>query len=260
MSKKQSRATRLANAQRAAERAAALRREQERKERRRRVVVLGAAVLGVLVVVLVVAVLVQSMRDDPGGGPGQVAGAPDGVADEYALPLGPAQAPVTVEVYEDFLCPFCARFERTAGDALQEYADVGDVHVRFRTVAFLDGASEGSEYSTRAMNALGVVLDEAGQDAAVEMHDLLFANQPAEGTTGLSDRQLVDLAVRAGARRGAVAGPIEQRKFEQWVAEATEAASKSGVTGTPTVLVEGEPLEDNSLASLQTAVDTALDR
>lgn len=257
MSKKQSRATKQANAERAAERAAASRREQERKDRRRRSVVVGAAVLAVVAVVLVVATVVRSAWDDPGGGPGQVAGAPRGVVDEYAVPLGSADAKVTVDVYEDFLCPFCAEFERATGSMLERYVGSGEVQVRYHPIAFLDGASEGTDYSTRAMNAVGVVLDERGRQAAIELHDLLFAKQPAEGTPGLSDEQLVTLAVRAGADRTAVESPIMDRRFEQWVASATEAAREKGVMSTPTVLVDGEELEDPGVKSLRAAIDTA---
>jgi len=259
VSKKQSRATKQANAQRAAERAAAIRREQERKERRRRTIVISSVVVGVLAVVLAVTAFVQFTRDDAGGEAGQVASAPRGAVDEYAVPLGPDDAEVTVEVYEDFICPFCRQFELSAGNTLKEYALSGDVQVQFKPVSFFDGQSEGTEYSTRALNALAVVLDTTGDEAAIEMHDLLFANQPAEGTPGLTDDQLIELAVtRAEASRSAVEDPIRDRKFEQWVSEATDAASKAGVNSTPTVLIEGEVLEDPSVESLREAVDAAL--
>ncbi len=257
MSKKQSKATRQANAQRAAERAAATRREQERKERRRRTIVVSAVVLSVLAVVVVIVVAVQSSRDSVGGGAGQTAGEPSGVVDSYAVASGEASAPVKVEVYEDFLCPACGDFEDAAGPTLERYAASKDVQVRYLPISFLDPLSNDTEYSTRAVNAVGVVLDEAGPAAALELHDLLFDNQPAEGSDGLSDGQLVELATRAGADEAAVAGPIEALRFEQWVSEATKAAQDEGVGGTPTVLVNGDKLDDNSVESLTAAVEAA---
>jgi len=260
MSKKQSRMTKQANAQRAAERAAAVRREQE-KDRRRRTVLVGAVAIGVLALIVGTFAFVQSVRDSAGEGAGQVAGAPDGAVDEYAVSLvaegAAGAASVTVEVYEDFMCPVCGQFEADAGDTLREYAESGDVQVRYRPISFLDRASNGTEYSTRSMNAVGVVLDENGPEAALELHDALFANQPAENTDGLSDEELIELAVEAGADRAAVTQPIEDVKFERWVDDATAASQNEGVGGTPTVVVNGEKLEDNSVEALTAAVERA---
>jgi len=258
MSKKQSQATKRANTQRAAERAAAIRREQEKTERRRRSIVVSAVVVGVLVLIVGIGAAVQASRDTTG----QATTPPAGAVDTYGLPLGRDGAPVTVDVYEDFMCPFCGDFEAAADKTLEAYVASGDVQVHFNAVAYLDRFSDGSDYSTRAMNAVGVVLDEAGRAAAVEMHDALYADQPAEGTSGLSDDQLVDRAVEAGADRAAVQGPIENRKFEQWVENASDDANQRGVMSTPTVLVDGETVEfkstDELLVNLRSAVAAAL--
>jgi protein-disulfide isomerase len=258
MSKKQSKATRQANAARAAERAAAIRAEQERAERRKRNLLVTAVVVGVLALVVGVAAWVQAGRDTTG----QVATPPAGAVETYGVPMGPADAPVTVTVYEDFMCPYCGDFEAISSQPLREYAESGQVQVRYHVVSFLDDAS-GTDYSTRAANALAVVLDTAGAEAAVRFHDLLFAHQPAEGTPGLSDEELVDLAVEAGAERAEVAGPIEDRKFEQWVVNATDDWSSSGFNQTPTVTVNGERVEFRSaqdlLANTRAAIEAALE-
>lgn len=258
MTKKQSKSTKQANAQRAAERAASIRQEQEAKERRRRTLMVSASVLAVLAVVVAIAVFVQSGRDTTG----QTATPPEGAVAEYALAMGPADAPVEVTVYEDFMCPYCGLFESVSRDTLKDYAASGDVQVRYHVVSFLDGQSS-SEYSTRAANALAVVLDQAGPEVAVKFHDLLFANQPEEGGDGLSDEQLVDYAVEAGADEAAVAAPIESRTFEQWVVNSTGEWSDRGHNGTPTVTVDGETIEFESaedlLANTRSAIESALD-
>lgn len=254
MSKKQSNATKQANAERAAQRAAALRKEQESKERRRRAVVVTAAVLGVLALVVVIAVAVQAGRDTTG----EAATPPQGAVDSYALPYGETGAPVTVAVYEDFMCPFCGQFETVSQDMLEQYVDQGDVQVRYHMISFLDGASNGTDYSTRAMNAVGVVLDTSGPEVAKEFHDLLFENQPAEGTDGLSDERLIDLAVRAGARESAITPGIEDLEFEQWVENASDQASKDDINSTPTVLVDGERVEGTTIDDLLTKTDQAI--
>ncbi|HET6699100.1 MAG TPA: thioredoxin domain-containing protein [Nocardioidaceae bacterium] len=255
MSSKKSKATQRSNAGRAAERAAAIRAEQERSERRRRAVIVGAVVLVVIAVVVGIGIAVQSGRDTTG----QVATPPSGTVDQYAVPFGEADAPVTVGIYEDFMCPFCGQFEAASGDQLEKYVADGDVQVQYHVVSFLDRASNGTDYSTRAMNAFGVVLDVAGPQTAKKFHDLLYENQPEENSDGLSDEELIDLAVQAGAPREQVAGPIESGKFEQWVANATEAASQAGVTGTPTVMVDGEQVQGATIGELVDAMQTRIE-
>lgn len=254
MAKRKSQATREAQRQANAERAAAVLEEQRKQERRRRNRTIAVAVGVVLVLMLGIGYAVQSSRDTTG----QAATPPAGAVDDYALAVGPADAAATVTVYEDFMCPFCGQFEAASREMLAEQVDAGDVRVEYRVVSFLDRYSNGTEYSTRAMNALGVVLDTSGVEVADRFHELLFENQPAEGTDGLSDDELVDLAVEAGADEDQVRGPVQDREFEQWVVNATSAASEAGVSQTPTVMVDGEPLEATTIDGLVTELDQRL--
>jgi protein-disulfide isomerase len=256
MTKKQSKATKQANAQRAAERAAAIHREREAKDRRRGAVTVTVVVVGALILLLAIGLAVQSLRDTSG----QSAKPPNGVAGGYALPYGSASAPVHMTVYEDFMCPFCRHFEAGSRAMLKQYVDRGDVQVRYHLLSFLDSASNGTDYSTRSMNALGVVLDTAGPKVAKRFHDLLYENQPREDTSGLSDEQLISFAVKAGADRNRISAPIKSLKFEQWVTNSTDAASKAGVNGTPTVVIDGKTLPPMATSKLLATVKARIDR
>jgi len=256
MSKRQSNATKQANLQRASERAA-IRAEQEAKERRTRAFIVTGTVAAVLVVVVALVVGFQASRDTTG----RAATSPAGAVDGYALPIGQDDAPVVVTVYEDMMCPFCGLFESISSERMKEYAESGDVQVRYHVVSFLDRASE-TRYSTRAANAIAVVLDTAGPEVAVAFHDALFANQPPEGGPGLPDEQMIEMAVEAGADRAAIEGPIADLAFEQWVVNSTGEWSDRGFTGTPTVTVNDEKVEFTSaedlLAGTEAAIDEAL--
>ena len=50
------------------------------------------------------------------------------------------------------------------GDAVAKAVEAGKVKVEYRPIAFLDDAST-TDYSSRALNALMVVLDTSGLDA-----------------------------------------------------------------------------------------------
>lgn len=234
---------------RASQQAAAIRREAAAKEQAKRNRSVTAAVLVAVLAVVGVGYSVQSSRDTTG----QVATAPNGV-DGFAFPFGEEGAQVTVDVYEDLMCPYCGLLEGASRQTVEELVATGDVRVRYHVIAFLDRAST-SEYSSRATNALAVVIDTAGAEVAKRFHDLLFENQPPEGGGGLDDDTLIELAVEAGADEDEIRGPIEQRKFRQWVRNGTDAASKDGVNSTPTVFVDGEQLPQVDIDELVTLIE-----
>ena len=108
---------------------------------------------------------------------------PDSTSDGDRSSSGIADAPVTVDLYEDFQCPNCKAFEDETGETLAQLVADGTVQAHYHGMAFLD-TSANDQYSTRALNAAAVVVDAAGPDAFQTFHDLLFANQPDEGGRG----------------------------------------------------------------------------
>jgi protein-disulfide isomerase len=205
---------------------------------RRRRTVTGATVGAVLLAAaMIVAIVVQSQRTATSAD----AAVPAHTADDgTVIAVGRADAPV-IDVYEDFLCPACARFESMHAGTLAQLAEDGDALVRYHPIAFLDRAST-DRYSTRALNAAAAVVDAAGPEAFVRFAGLLYAQQPAEGGPGLSDDRLVELAAAAGAEGPEVERAIRELAFEDWTRTVTDHASKQGVVSTPTVLLDGEPL------------------
>jgi protein-disulfide isomerase len=222
-------------------------------ERRRRTVIGGVVAAVVLVVALVVVVVVQTSRTSTSA----AAAAPANTTDNgYVFAVGSADAPVTLDLYEDFQCPNCKALEDSTGSTIDDLVATGTVQVRYHGMAFLD-TDGNDQYSTRALNAAAVVADAAGADAYETFHDLLFANQPEEGGSGLTDDQLIAYAAQAGASGEAVESGIRDLVYGDWVAQAEDQASKDGVTGTPTLFVAGEQLDDLSPDGLTAAVTAA---
>src|SRR3954452_23727537 len=246
-------AGRTAREERAAKIAAA-RAGAQRAERRRRTSVIAGAVVATLVVAVGVGALVQSRRVASQRTAASVSAEPagtTGVANQDVF-VGKAGAPVTVTVYEDFQCPICRDFEQQSGPTLKSLIARGTVRADYRPIAFLDRAST-TNYSTRSLSSVGCVLDTT-PSAFPAYHDLLFANQPPENSAGLPDDKLAALAKQAGAD---AQDCITAHTYQGGAARVTDQASKDGVTGTPTILVNGTVLQDRTPQGLTAAVQAA---
>jgi len=220
---------------------------EERRKAKQRKDRLTRVGLGVGVLALVVGgyFLVTTLGSDKPDTP------PAGASGSYGLRIGEADAPKEIVVYEDFLCPFCGQLELTVRDQLDAAVEAGEVSVEYRPLGFLERISD---YSPESANAFAVVLDESGPEVAKAFHDLLFDNQPSEEGPFPDSDDLVDLAVEAGATEADVRPGIEDMAFEGWVDAANDAASQEGVNSTPSVFVDGELVEGQTLAEVAEAM------
>jgi len=238
-----------------------LRKAQEqaaRKEakRRRLLTALGGLVIAGLVAAIVVAVVqATSGEDSPSSASGEVV-QPANVL-EWSIPVGDEAAPVTVAIYYDYMCPACGGFEKANGGEVERLVEEGTARVELRPISFLDGQSRGTEYSTRAGNAIATVADGAPEQVW-DFHRALFEAQPEEGTEGLSDEEIAEVATGAGVP-AAVVDRFTEDTYEGWIAAATEASGRAGVKGTPTILVDDEAFEGNvyTPGPLTDAIETA---
>ncbi|MWJ00828.1 hypothetical protein DOU07_03180 [Clavibacter michiganensis subsp. michiganensis] len=154
-----------------------------------------------------------------------------------------------VDIYLDAMCPHCREFEETSLSALLSDAAAGRAEIRVHPVAILDRLSSGSRYSTRAA---ADVVDVAVHhpDSVGSFLETLFAHQPEEGGSGLTDAQLGDLVRDATGEAASERG--ERAAYRMWVESRTAMATTGPLAetediprlqGVPTVLVDGELYE-----------------
>jgi protein-disulfide isomerase len=220
----------------------------------------GALIIVGLVVAIVVSLVNAAGRDEAAAGPTKALVAPAGATAAGALALGAATAPVRLEVFLDYMCPFCGRFERANSADVERLVGDGTVRLELHVLSFLDKASSGTRYSTRAANAVVTVFDRA-PDRVLAFHRALFSSQPAEGSGGLTDVQIGALARDAGVPPDVVA-LFGEEIFQPWLVQTTEAAFAGGITGTPTVRINGERFEGDlyTAGPLAAAIDAAKGR
>lgn len=172
-------------------------------------------------------------------------------ATAYGVSLGRSDAPVAIDLYIDFQCPFCREFELGSGATLDQMVASGQARVTYHPLSFFDRFSS-TRYSSRAAAAAG---------CAIEAHvyrrfqTLLFEQQPPEGSVGLPDEQIIALGRQAGAG-DQFDGCVRDRRYAPWISTLTAHSTATGINSTPTLQVNGDTIEHTDEA-LREAVRSA---
>jgi protein-disulfide isomerase len=104
---------------------------------------------------------------------------------------GNPNAPIKIDEYSDFQCPYCANFyKETEGQLMKTLVADGTVYFVYHTFGEFIGSESGS--SAEAAYCAG------DQEKFWEMHDILFSNQAGENQGGFADRRLVAFAEKLG--------------------------------------------------------------
>ena len=168
--------------------------------------------------------------------------------------LGDPNAPVQIEVFEDFQCPACRDFSNTVEAQLveSEYISSGLVYYIYRQYPFLDDGSSltGSGESDQSANA-SMCANEQGR--FWDYHDMLFANQNGENRGAFSDRRLIAFAEAIGLDMDQFESCFDENRYQAEIEAETQRGLELGVRGTPTVFINGQPmgLPANSVPSFE---------
>lgn len=166
-----------------------------------------------------------------------------------ALIVGEPAAPTTIDVFEDFLCPVCQQFEKQSGQPIIDAVNSGKLRVRYHMLTFLNSRSASGDYSERAAGALQCVGDAKDPALFFRFHTALFVDQPKEnGDSDHSNAQLAQIAAAQGAApptQQCIATGAKLAEAKQAAAQSRtqlEKAMETTAVGTPTVLLNGEPV------------------
>jgi len=210
------------------------RREKVKKqESKNRFAIIGMIVAGALLLVLVfIWPQFQSAGDIIAPQPPTDLPNPDG------LSLGDPNAPALIEVFEDFQCPACQFFSESVEPVILQYlVSTGKARLVFHNYSFIDGegAGNGGE-SDQAANAAMCANE---QDHFWDMKQILYANWNGENKGNLSDKRLTAMAEELGLDMNAFNACFNDNKYKADIQADFDLGQEMGVSGTPSVFVNG---------------------
>jgi protein-disulfide isomerase len=162
---------------------------------------------------------------------------------------GPANAPVTIQVFSDFQCPFCSRVEPTVHQFMEQYA--GRVRMIWRNYPL-----PFHQNATPAAEAAMEVFHQRGAEAFWSYHDALFENQ-----TDLSRATLERLAQAVpGINMAAFRTALDTHTHQAEIQADMDAVRTAGAEiGTPSFFINGRLVQGaQPIEAFRTAIDRAI--
>jgi len=150
---------------------------------------------------------------------------------------GRGDAPVVIMEFADFQCPGCGMFARFSKPLMKDYIDNG-------TVRFV-----WYDFPLTQIHRNAVVAARAGRCANEQngfwaMHDVVFIRQSEWSESGDAADLFTGYAEQAGLDRGAFSTCLRSEKYQKEVSESYELGSTLGVSGTPTLFVNGKRVQE----------------
>ncbi|MCX4727148.1 thioredoxin domain-containing protein [Streptomyces sp. NPDC090052] len=255
----------------ARERLRAERERQAKKDKTRRQLFVGGSIIVVLAIAAGVGYGVMQLNKPSGWEAAKSAKvvAPKNTTgtDGTTVVVGKASAKKTLQMYEDPRCPICATFDQTVGATVQKDLDAGKFKIQYIGATFID--NNGGEGSKNGLSALGAALN-VSPTAFEHYKTAMYSAKwhPDETTdTFKDDSYLIKIAQTVPELKDnkAFQKAVTDGTYDAWAMKMSAKFDKSGVTGTPTLKMDGKKLttpgSDNapmSVANFNTALDKAL--
>lgn len=215
------------------------REEMRRRSQRQRLMTIGFIILGALLIVA--PIVYQMLRPvaevvavDAGTHPNPIDNA-----------MGDSNAPIKMEEFSDFQCPFCERFhEETEPLLRQYYIDTGKVQFIYRSMGNWVSGNIGSGRTESQDSALASYC--AGeQNKFWEMHAHLFANVLGEDAGSFTDKRIYAIAEKIeGLDVDQFNSCYDSGKYDDRVQQDLQDGTAANIDGTPgfliTYTVDGE--------------------
>ena len=156
---------------------------------------------------------------------------------------GVENAPVTIAVYSDFQCPYCSQVEPVLAQLLAKFPK--EVKIVFKNYPL--------SFHKFARSAATAALAAHEQGKYWEFHDRLFENY-----ADLSEDKILEIARSLKLDMDKFKSKRVDPGIQELINRDMAEAQDNGVTGTPSLFINGKPVKDRSFEGMQGAVRAEL--
>ncbi len=171
--------------------------------------------------------------------------------------LGEEAAPVSIIEFGDYKCPNCKNFaDNVVPLVIKEFVDTGKAKFYYFHYPFINVDSKRTAKFSEA------VFHELGNDKFWEFHDLIYKNQPDARyekvdvfTEDFLTETLQEIASEEEVKK--VAAYFDTKEPEKAWEQDEALGKKLGVSGTPTIFVNGKRFDGQTMDDLNKLVEEA---
>ena len=170
--------------------------------------------------------------------------------DNDPLALGRVDAPVVIVNWSDFQCHYCGVFAKDIAPKLKHYIDDGTVRVEWRDFPYLGPDSLVAARGARAA---------AKQGKFWEFHDALYSDMAPPNSGALTDARMREIAKALQLDEARFNDDLTSEKLLQDIQRDGREAQDLGISGTPSFLINGQPVQGaQPVEAFDAVIDKAL--
>lgn len=189
-----------------------------------------------------------------GNNAGVVAGPAEVTISDDDTILGDKDAKVAIVEFSDFQCPFCRSFYNGAFDQIKsEYIDTGKAYLVYKHMPL--SFHPAAVVSAQAAECVGE------QGKFWEFHDKIYDEQAKQGggTIEYSRVELVAWAGDIGVNVADLNSCLDDGRYLDKIEQHITEASKAGVLGTPSFVINGQSISGaQPFAAFQAVIEAEL--
>ncbi len=156
---------------------------------------------------------------------------------------GDKKAPITIVEFSDFQCPYCSRLQPTLNEVLKAYPK--DVKLVFKDFPL--------SFHKQAKNAAKAARAAGEQGKYWEMHDLIF-----EKFSSVNEAMMKEFAAKLKLDMNKFNADYGSTKYDKLIQQDINLGRTAGVTGTPSLFLNGKRMQRRSVDDFKTAIDAIL--
>lgn len=170
-----------------------------------------------------------------------------GMRSSDAPAIGPARAPVTIVIFSDFECPYCAQLAKgLAKDIIPEEGEKLRVEFRHYPLPMHSWARAAAEAAACAQNQ--------GAPYFWDFHDFMFAHQKEITKDNLRLTILKHASSIGGFNVEQYTGCVDKGEMAPVVEKDIAAGNEIGISATPTLFVNGQVVQGYHREQIQTLI------